>query len=34
MEIQINNLGTIKEGTIDLSKALIILAGKNNMGKS
>jgi len=34
MEIQVKNLGTIKEGTIDLSKALIIFAGKNNMGKS
>ena len=34
MEIQIKNLGTIKEGAIDLSKALIIFAGQNNMGKS
>lgn len=34
MKIQVNNLGAIKEGTLDLSKELIILAGKNNMGKS
>ncbi len=28
MEIQVKNLGAIKEGAIDLSKALIIFAGK------
>ncbi len=34
MEIQVKNLGTIKEGKIDLSKNLIIFAGQNNTGKS
>lgn len=34
MKIQVKNLGTIKEGTVDLSKELIIFAGQNNMGKS
>ncbi|RKZ50946.1 MAG: hypothetical protein DRR16_23400 [Candidatus Parabeggiatoa sp. nov. 3] len=34
MKIQVKNLGTIKEGTVDLSKGLIIFAGRNNMGKS
>lgn len=34
MKIQIQNLGTIEEGTIDLSKELIIFAGQNNTGKS
>ncbi|MDM8557511.1 AAA family ATPase [Candidatus Parabeggiatoa sp. HSG14] len=32
--LEVNNLGTIKTGAIDLSKALIIFAGQNNMGKS
>ncbi len=34
MEIQIENLGPIKQGKIDLSKKLIIFTGKNNTGKS
>jgi len=34
MEIQVKNLGTIKEGVVDLSKNLIIFAGQNNTGKS
>ena len=34
MKIQVNNLGTIKDGIIDLSKELIIFVGPNNTGKS
>jgi predicted ATPase len=34
MKIQVKNLGTIQEGTVDLSNPLIIFAGRNNMGKS
>jgi ABC-type uncharacterized transport system ATPase subunit len=34
MEIDVKNLGTLKEGKFDLSKNLIIFAGQNNTGKS
>jgi predicted ATPase len=34
MKIQIQNLGPIKQGEVDLSKHLIIFAGPNNTGKS
>jgi predicted ATPase len=34
MKIKVKNLGTIKEGTVELSKNLIIFTGQNNTGKS
>ncbi len=34
MKIQINNLGAIKEGTIDLSKKLNVFCGPNGTGKT
>ena len=34
MNIQLNNLGPIKEFNFDLSKDLTIIFGKNNIGKS
>lgn len=34
MKLQVENLGAIKKGEIDLWKNLIILTGKNNVGKS
>jgi len=34
MKIQVNNLGAIKEGTIDLSKKLNVFCGPNGTGKT
>jgi predicted ATPase len=34
MKLQVENLGAIKKGEIDLWKNLIVLTGKNNVGKS
>lgn len=34
MKIQVENLGTIQKGEIDLDKNLVIFAGPNNSGKS
>ena len=34
LSITINNLGIIKEATIDLSKKLVLLCGPNNTGKT
>ncbi|MFY7810614.1 MAG: AAA family ATPase, partial [Flavobacterium sp.] len=34
MKVQINNLGAIKEGTIDLSKKMNVFCGPNGTGKT
>lgn len=34
MKIKVNDLGAIKEGTIDLSKKLTVFCGPNGTGKT